>query len=377
MKVWVYAIAKDEAKHIDRWVASMGEADGISVLDTGSTDGTPDLLRAKGVNVEVWADVPSPFHFAEARNRAMALCPDDADILVCTDLDEVFTKGWVAEVRKAFEAVPVAGYAACQFVTRFADDGVTPADTMHYWKIHRNHIGAKWVARVHEYLTYEKPQLEVYISDIRLEHHPDPDKPRTQYLDLLALEAKENPCPRSLHYYGRELMFRKRYGEAIVQLKKYLEHPDAKWIDERAWTMRYIGRCYGFLRMYTDSITWFVRAMAEAPNQRESACDLGDMAMSPLGDWRLCAFAANVALSRNDRPTHYFTEEACWKEKPHDLLAVALHNIGDERGALVHAEEAARLAPNNARIVNNAKSIRANVARMEQAAGKPEMEKEG
>ncbi len=46
MKIVVYAICKNEAGHAERWMASMAEADGVYVLDTGSTDGTAERLRA-------------------------------------------------------------------------------------------------------------------------------------------------------------------------------------------------------------------------------------------------------------------------------------------------------------------------------------------
>ena len=46
--VCVYAICKNESKFAARWMASMREADRVFVLDTGSDDGTPDLLSALG-----------------------------------------------------------------------------------------------------------------------------------------------------------------------------------------------------------------------------------------------------------------------------------------------------------------------------------------
>ena len=51
MKIVVYAIAKNEAQFVRRWMESMSEADEIVVLDTGSTDETPELLRALGAKV--------------------------------------------------------------------------------------------------------------------------------------------------------------------------------------------------------------------------------------------------------------------------------------------------------------------------------------
>lgn len=52
-KICVYAICKNEEKFVDRWMDSMGEADVVTVTDTGSTDGTVEKLRARGAAVYV------------------------------------------------------------------------------------------------------------------------------------------------------------------------------------------------------------------------------------------------------------------------------------------------------------------------------------
>lgn len=44
MKIWVYAISKNERQFCERFMASCKEADGVSVLDTGSEDGTADYF---------------------------------------------------------------------------------------------------------------------------------------------------------------------------------------------------------------------------------------------------------------------------------------------------------------------------------------------
>ena len=90
--ICVYAICKNEAKFVDRWMDSMSEADHIVVLDTGSDDGTVEQLRERGAQVTV--EVISPWRFDTARNRSLELVPEDTDICVCTDLDEVFRPGW-------------------------------------------------------------------------------------------------------------------------------------------------------------------------------------------------------------------------------------------------------------------------------------------
>ena len=87
-RVCVYAICKNEAQFVNRWMDSMSEADRVVVLDTGSDDDTVERLRARGAEVTVEQIVP--WRFDVARNRSLELVPEDTDICVCTDLDELF-----------------------------------------------------------------------------------------------------------------------------------------------------------------------------------------------------------------------------------------------------------------------------------------------
>ena len=107
-KVCVYAICKNEEQFVERWMDSMSEADRVVVLDTGSEDGTVEKLRERGAEVTV--ETISPWRFDTARNRSLELAPEDADICVCTDLDEVFHPGWREELEKVW--APGAGQAS-------------------------------------------------------------------------------------------------------------------------------------------------------------------------------------------------------------------------------------------------------------------------
>ena len=98
MKIIIYAICKDEVQFAERFMASCSEADGVYILDTGSTDGTPELLRALGAIV--YEQTITPWRFDAARNASLARLPEDADVCICLDLDEVLCPGW----REALEA---------------------------------------------------------------------------------------------------------------------------------------------------------------------------------------------------------------------------------------------------------------------------------
>ena len=119
MKVYVYAICKNESQFVKRWMDSMSEADGVCVLDTGSADDTVERLRERGAIVEV--EQIRPWRFDTARNRSLELVPDDADICICTDLDEILHPGWRALLEKAW--TPGTTRAAYRYTWNFNPDG--------------------------------------------------------------------------------------------------------------------------------------------------------------------------------------------------------------------------------------------------------------
>ena len=217
-KVCVYAICKNEEKFVDRWFNSMKEADEIYVLDTGSTDNSIKLLKEKGVHVK--QKKINPWRFDVARNISLDMVPNDADICVCTDLDEVFLKGW----REKLESVWRKDANRCRYTYNWSlDENDNPKVSFIYEKIHsRNNY--KWIHPVHEVLEYEKENENVVINeDIILNHYPDSTKSRSSYLPLLELSVKENPeNDRNMHYLGREYMYYGKWNEAIDTLTKHL-----------------------------------------------------------------------------------------------------------------------------------------------------------
>ena len=351
-QVVVYAICKNEAKFARRWMASMGEADRVMVLDTGSEDGTAELLRELGAEVEVAAI--SPWRFDEARNRSLALVPEDTDICVCTDLDEVFVPGWRAELERAWAAG--CNQVRYHYIWSFRPDG---SDGISFWgdKIHARQ-GWRWVNPVHEVLRCDGQAAPVFAQGIRLEHHPDETKSRGQYLPLLELAVQEDPSnDRNMHYLGREYMFYGRWQEAVAILKRHLALPSATWAEERCASMRYIARCQQALGDEGETERWLLRACGEAPQLREPWLDLAKFCYQKE-DWHGVIFAAHRALEIRQRSETYLSEPEAWGEALYDLMAIALYYTGDYRHALAMGEEALRRSPADRRLRENLRLIR-------------------
>ena len=363
MKIIVYAICKNESKFVNRWMDSMTEADAVVVLDTGSSDDTVEKLRRRGATVEQ-AEI-LPWRFDTARNRSLALVPDDADICVCTDLDEVFHPGWRALLETAWQAGTTR--AAYRYTWNFLPDG-SEGHVFYVDKIHARH-GYRWVHPVHEVLTPDTALQErrVVVAGMQLDHHADPSKSRGQYLPLLELSVREDPDDdRNTHYLGREYFYYRRWDDCIRTLKKHLAMPNALWADERAASMRYIASSYSHKGQPDEAVRWYLRAAAEAPHLREPLTDLA-LELYYQKDWHGVLFAAGRALRITKRPRTYICKADAWGSLPWDLMAVAYYNIGRNTLALEYALQALELDPGNERLQNNVRLLR----ELEDAAALP------
>jgi glycosyltransferase involved in cell wall biosynthesis len=101
VKIAVYTIALNEAKHVKRWAEATKGADVRIVLDTGSTDNTYDLLLEHGI--EAHRATLSDFRFDVARNTALDLIPADVDVCVSIDMDEVPDPDFFDKIRQAWK----------------------------------------------------------------------------------------------------------------------------------------------------------------------------------------------------------------------------------------------------------------------------------
>lgn len=350
MKVAVYAICKNEAQFVHRWMDSMSEADQVFVLDTGSTDETVELLRSRGATVAT--EVIHPWRFDTARNRSLELVPEDTDICICTDLDEVFHPGWRQALETAW--IPGAGQARYRYTWSFQPDG---SEGVVFWseKIHRRH-GYRWVHPVHEVLQWEGTGLPgpmVTAVGVQLDHLPDHTKSRGQYLPLLELSVQEAPDDdRNVHYLGREYMFYRRWDDCIATLKRHLAMPSATWADERAASMRYIARSYLKKGKPEQARNWLFQAIAQAPHLREPWIEMAQM-LYQQEDWEGVLYFTGCALAITVRPDSYICEAEPWGPLPHDLRCQAYFHTGRTALALEEARKALALSPTDQRLAGN------------------------
>lgn len=342
MKIAVYTIALNEERHVERWAESCADADVRLILDTGSTDRTVELARAAGVSVH--ERTFSPFRFDQARNAAMDLIPEDVDLCLTLDMDEVLMPDW----RAAIESLP-ANVTKPRFKYVFSrnPDGSEGLTFATHSSHHRH--GYRWAGSIHEAVVRDPaagPEVQGF-CDAVVENLPDLNKPRTQYLDMLAEATANEPGePRYAFYFGRELMYRGMNEEAVAELKRYLDLGGDHYA-ERATALRYLAAMD-----LAHAEQHLLRACAEAPRRREPWVDLALLHYQREA-WEECLAAATRALSIIERPLGYFCEPHAWGASPHDLAALSSHNLGLHDTAVHHGEIALALDPGDERLATN------------------------
>lgn len=131
-KISIYIIAFNEAEKVAATIESAQWADEVIVVDSHSTDGTPEIATRLGAKV-VQVDFKG---FGDLRNQAIAACTHEW--IFSLDADERCTAEAAAEIRS---------------ITNQAN----PLDA--YWMPRRNYFMGRWIKHSGWYPNYRQPQL--------------------------------------------------------------------------------------------------------------------------------------------------------------------------------------------------------------------------
>jgi glycosyltransferase involved in cell wall biosynthesis len=128
----IIIVARNEAINIAECVRSARFADEVIVLDSGSTDGTPELARSEGATVVV-TDWPG---YGPQNNRGIDRA--GGDWFFSLDADERISAELAAEIRTAIERADVNGFRvprSSMFCGRFMRHGGWSPD--YTWRLAR------------------------------------------------------------------------------------------------------------------------------------------------------------------------------------------------------------------------------------------------
>jgi glycosyltransferase involved in cell wall biosynthesis len=217
----VCLITKDEERFLADCLESVrGVADGIVLVDTGSTDGTLEIARHFGCTVlhQPWTD-----DFSRARNAGIEAATGDWVLAIDAD-ERLVDAGGVA--RAMAEAPPEVGAFLVERhdVVRHADTGRTERYPIGIVRLFRRHPAIRYVGAAHE-----RPGETVLAAGFRIESthafriahlvsdRPDDELERKQrrYLAILEREIAAAPLDFWARYYrAKTLWYLKHLDDA-------------------------------------------------------------------------------------------------------------------------------------------------------------------
>jgi tetratricopeptide (TPR) repeat protein len=362
-KICVYAICKNEEQFVEKWVKSMSEADKIVVLDTGSTDHTVDKLKELGVEVKV--QVVNPWRFDVARNLSLEMVPDDCNICVCTDLDEVLEPGWAKPLReKWIEGKHERGLY--MYSWSHLPNGESGRKFI-YDKVHSKNW--HWRAPVHELLVdninnsnkYSHENVLDLTKEMHLHHYPDKSKSRGSYLPLLELRKQEMEDDYyGLIYLAHEYYYRGFYDKSIIVLEHTIRLINSK---KDEYTTLELASCYLFLgdnltaqSKYFDAIAAYSKAIYIEPTYREPYLGIANSYMQ-LARYDIALIYLKECKQKSFRHYTWLERDTSWSYDLDLSLAISSYYSGDRKAALVYILKALNYDNKNEMLQKNFKVI--------------------
>jgi hypothetical protein len=213
----------DNISFFDKW----------TILDTGSTDDTIDIINRVLVNKKKGQLFQEPFiNFKDSRNRCLELAGTSCKFIIMLD-DTYVIKG---DLRKFLNEVR-GDQRSTSFTTYIHSDDTIYGSN----RIIKSKSGLRYVHRIHEVITDKNnmniviPNEVVYIDDRRFDYMEKRTHDRKQ-LDLKFLfeEIDENPHdPRAYYYLAQTYNLLEDYEKAFYYFRKRAEFTNNGFVQER------------------------------------------------------------------------------------------------------------------------------------------------
>lgn len=298
-KICLNMIVKNEAPVIQRCLASVRPW--IShwvIVDTGSTDGTQDLVRA------ALADIPGELYerpwqdFAHNRNEALDLARRHGDYILFIDADETL------KMPEGFGWGDLGG------------DGYRFRCELDGWQYQRNALVSasqpwRWEGVLHEYLTQDGPHAWRDLPGPVIQVARDGARardPNTYLHDIAVLERAVAAEPENTRYRFYLAQSYRDSGQAEAAIRCYRQRVEMGGWDEECW--------YALFQIAV------LTEKTAAPVSQVRDAYLTAYEARPKRAEPLCELARYHRLRREFAQAHLFAQQAVALPIPADTLFV-------------------------------------------------------
>ena len=224
-------IVKNESAVIKRCLASVKPMiDYWVIVDTGSTDGTQEIIR------EFMSDIPGQLYerpwinFAHNRNEALRFAKHGADYLLCIDADEQF------EYVPDFKMPELKG--DCYFF-----NCIYGGTTYHRVLMINNHFDWQWIGVLHEFLDSPQAKNNLLFEGVSNRITSDGSRskdPKKYYKDAEVLLEALKTDPNNSRYVFYLAQSYRDAGEVALALEYYKKRVAMKGFDQEVFISMYM-----------------------------------------------------------------------------------------------------------------------------------------
>jgi glycosyltransferase involved in cell wall biosynthesis len=354
MELSLCMIVRDEEAVIGRCLNSIKDAvDEIIIVDTGSTDKTIQICSMIGATVYtyVWND-----DFSAARNYAFSLATKD--LIMWLDADDIVEPNEVARIIKLKNNFPqMVNVINMLYQTSFDENGIATFEFLRE-RMFRRSLGPKWVGAVHEVVECPGPSLDI---DIKIKHNKVKEPDRNRNLRIFELQKSKGllVSPRDRFYYARELMYNRRFQEAIDELEDFL-------LDEKGWKENRITACIDLYYCYlaienpNSAVNALVSSFMYDTPRAEISCKLGDYWFEKKEYYKAIYWYETATKCDPKANKGAFVDLDCYGYIPFMQMCLSHYFAGELEKAMICNEKAAKIKPTNESVLNNRKFFTAH-----------------
>ncbi|MDI3285406.1 glycosyltransferase [Polyangium sp. 15x6] len=348
-------IVKDEAATISRTLKSVKPfVDRWVILDTGSTDGTQEVVRREmeGVPGELFEE---PFvDFATTRNRALDLAGDATEFILWLDADDELENGKALRAFLERERAAEGPEREAYYVR------VTLGIQFDSPRIARSRAGFRFQGVVHEVLTHDdRPPPSIRVPDVLIRHHRgevSAERSRKRWeRDVGLLEralAEDKANARAAFYLAQTLLWLGRFQEAEVAFARRIAM--GGWAEEVYESKMGIARCgVGQNLPWPRVLSRWLDAHLAAPHRAEPLHAIAlhhDTRKEHALTYLYARRGYELPLPVQDR---LFVDEEVYTWKMADLVASSAYFLGEFAVGEAAAQKAVKARPGDARLRQN------------------------
>jgi glycosyltransferase involved in cell wall biosynthesis len=348
-------IVRNAADTLGRCLDSVaGIADELVIVDTGSSDGTQELILRYTPDFHTFAWIDD---FAAARNESFDRAK--MDYVLWLDADDVLLEEDRHKLmRLKRELDPDTDSVTMLYHYAFDEFGI-PSLSLRRNRLVKRSRQFHWIGAVHEYLDVSGRILN---SDIAVTHtRKHAQSGRNLAIFERRLARGEPFSPRDMVYYANELADNGQNERAASVYESFLRQ-DEGWTEDRLSACFRLAQTYGKLDRPGDKLKAVFRSFAIDVPRAEHLNLLGDHFLLQ-GDFPTAKYWFEQA-TRLAKPQMCwgFMHDAYWTWYPHLQLCVCCYKLGDVAASFEHNERARRYRPQDPIILANQSLLEGKLA---------------